>query len=199
VTWHGWLIYYLLLAGIGLSAVTQILNFAASWPPNRRRWAGLTLGIITAAALGVAAFLGREDLQWRRVSKSQEAILSKQLEGTDAVGYFMVLNHQDPEQGQYFASIAGVCIKIKIVCYLAPQKMPYPAFFPPVGMLFFAFDNSDQRVIKAFGVAGLITGTVGTSVGTDIFPDGIRAGIIIGPKPSPLGPESWRTNAPEPR
>jgi hypothetical protein len=199
VTWRAWCIYYLFLAGVVFSIVTQILNFVAGWPPNRWRWAGLTLGIVAAASAGIAAYIGKEDLQWRRVTESQEAILTKLLSGTHAEGHFLVLNRQDPEQGQYYMSILGVCIKLHLNCPIYNEKMLYPALFPPPGLLSFALDDADHTFINALTAAGLVTGRVGTLVGTEMFPEGIREGIIIGPKPSPLGPEFWRTNAPEPR
>jgi hypothetical protein len=143
--------------------------------------------------------MGKQDLQWRRVDDSREAILSRQLSGTTSEGHFLVTNWQDPEQGQYYMSIAGVCIKIKIVCRLHFLRSAYPNLFPLPGLLSFAFDDADHTFINAFTGAGLITDRVATLFGTEVFPEGIRAGIIIGPKPSPLGPEAWRTVAPEPR
>ncbi len=139
MTLRGAFIYYLVMAGVGLSALAQILNFAAGGPRNWRRWTGLGFGIIAAMSVFIAGQLTKQDLEWRRVRNSQETILSKQLEGTHAVGHFIVLNHQDLEQGQFFMSIAGVCIKLNILCYLDIQKRPYPAMFPPPGMLSFQF------------------------------------------------------------
>jgi hypothetical protein len=95
--------------------------------------------------------------------------------------------------------ISGVCIKLHIVCYLHTLRGPYLYPFPLPGMLSFAFEDADHTFINAFTAAGLITDRVGTLFGTEVFPEGIRAGIIIGPKPSPLGPDARRTNAPEPR
>lgn len=187
------------MGGVGLSALAQILNFVAGWPPNRWRCIGLAVGIVAVVSLAIAGQMGKQDLQWRRVDDSQEAILSRQLSGTTSEGHFLVSNWQDPEQGQYYMSIAGVCLKIKIVCRLYFLRTPYPDPFPLPGMLSFAFDDADHTFINAFTAAGLITGRVGTLFGTEVFPEGIREGIIIGPKPSPLGPEVWRTNAPEPR
>jgi|SRR6516225_10484305 hypothetical protein len=200
VTLRAAFIYYLFMGGVGLSALAQIVNFIAGWPTrNLWRWIALALGIVAVLSLAIAGQMGKKDLQWRRVDDSQEAILSQKLAGTHAEGHFLVSNWQDPEQGQYYMSIAGVCIKLQIVCYLHILKGPYPDLFPLPGMLSFAFEDADHTFINAFTAAGLITGRVGTLFGTEVFPEGIRAGIIIGPKPSPLGPEAWRTNAPEPR
>src|SRR3974390_2906100 len=40
--------------------------------------------------------------------------------------------------------ISGVCIKLNLVCPLYNAKIPYPALFPPPGLLSFAFDDADQ-------------------------------------------------------
>jgi hypothetical protein len=95
-------------------------------------------------------------------------------------------------------SIDGVCIKLKISCQLFSPRTRYPALFPPPGLLAFAFLDADQTFINAFKAAGLVTGEIGTLVGSELFPEGIRQGLVIGPRPSPLGSEAWRTNAPPP-
>jgi hypothetical protein len=141
----------------------------------------------------------QKDVAWRRVDEKQETILAQKLTDQKVEGHFIVLNWNDPEQSQYYTSIAGTCGKMNIVCKLYPSKASYPALFPPPGLLSFAFDDAEQTFTNAFKAAGLVTGRVGTSVGAMMFPEGIKEGIIIGPKPSPLGPEAWRTNSPPPR
>ena len=196
---NAWLIYYLVQAGVVLSVLAQLLNFFSGGPRNRRRWAGLAFGIIAAGSVSIAGQRTKQALEWRRVSDHQEAILSQKLSGTNAKGNFVVLSLDDPKQGEYFMSISGVCNELHIACQLYPTKTRYPTISPPPGVLAFAFDDADHRLIDAFTAAGLISAKAGTSVGTELLPAGITEGIIIGPKPSPLGPEVWRTNAPEPR
>jgi hypothetical protein len=77
-------------------------------------------------------------------------------------------------------------IKLKIVCRLHFLRSSYQNSFPLPGLLSFLFDDADHTFIDAFTAAGLITGRVGTLFGTEVFPEGIRAGIIIGPKPRVL-------------
>jgi hypothetical protein len=127
VTPRAAIIFYLFIGGVVLSAIAQIVNFVGGWPTrNWWRWVGLTFGVVAAVSAGIAVQMGKQDLQWRRVDSAQEGILSKQLSGTHAVGYFYVENRNDPQEAQYYMSIVGVCIKINLVCPLAPQKALVP-------------------------------------------------------------------------
>jgi hypothetical protein len=153
----------------------------------------------TYCYLPLYVFCGRHLLASKlRPANIDASAVVKELIGQKVEGHFILLNWNDPEQAQFYMSIAGTCIKLNVVCKLYPARAPYPALFPPPGLLSFAFDDADQTFINAFKAAGLITDRVGTSVGEMMFPAGIREGILIGPKPSPLGSEAWRTNAPPP-
>jgi hypothetical protein len=93
VTSRAAFIYYLFMGGVSLSALAQIVNFYAGWATrNLSRWIGLAFGIVAVLSLGIAGQMGKQDLQWRRVDDSQEAILSRQLSGTHAEGHFLVYN-----------------------------------------------------------------------------------------------------------
>jgi len=131
------------------------------------------LSVVAVVSVGIAAQMGKQDLQWRRVDSTQEAILSKKLSRTHAEVYFYVENRNDPDAAQFYMSIVGVCIKINLGCPLVPQKALVPWMFPPLGVLSFAFPDADHTFIDAFTAAGLITGRVGTGFGTEIFPEGI--------------------------
>ena len=54
-------------------------------------------------------------------------------------------------------SISVVCNELHIACQLYPTKTRYPTISPPPGVLAFAFDDADHRLIDAFTAAGLIT------------------------------------------
>jgi hypothetical protein len=144
--------------------------------------------------------LDRSKLQkqpaWREVGDDQVKILAQHLAGKKIEASFILLNRNDPEEAQFFQSMNSACIKLGIRCVLYAQRSAYPAPFPPPGLLSYAFDDADHSFIDALLAAGLVTGRMGTSIGEMIFPQNIRSGIIIDPKPSPLGSEAWRTNAP---
>ncbi|MGB9236863.1 MAG: hypothetical protein WCC04_20835 [Terriglobales bacterium] len=152
------------------------------------------------AALAERATLDlQKSVAWRTVNEEQAVIIVKQLAGKNVRGDFVAWNWDDPEQMQYFMHINNVCLRINIVCVLHRMKNPYPSPVPLPGLFSFAYEDADQTFINALKAAGLVTGRVGTYVGSTVFPDSIREGIIIGPKPNPLNPEVWpETPSPNP-
>jgi hypothetical protein len=102
-----WEFVALLFGGVGaLFSVVAVLALYFAATNANERTAELELALEKAKQ---ETLLLQRGTAWRRVDETQEAILAKELTGKNAEANFIVLNWNDPEQGQYYASIAGVC------------------------------------------------------------------------------------------
>jgi hypothetical protein len=133
----------------------------------------------------------QKTVAWRTVSEKQAAIIERYLAGKKIQAHIVVMNLDDPEQAAYFFSINNICLKLNITCWQSRVREPSPFAFPMPGVFSFAYEDADRTFIDALKAAGLVTGRVGTLVGSMAFPEGVRAGIIIGPKPNPLHPDPY--------
>ena len=140
----------------------------------------------------------QKSVAWRDVGQIQASIIEKVLSGKNIEGHFVVMNATDLEQAQFFQRIAGLCIKIKVRCMLHPRspQSPDPFLFAPTGVLSFAVEGADKTFIDAFMTAGLVTRKTGTLIGTQLFPEGIKSGIIIAAKPDALESLPFSTLSP---
>ena len=152
----------------------------------------MLIGVSTKSSIRQKLEIAQAEAENLRLKKG---IAWRAMDDSDVQGNFIVLNWDDPEEAQFFMSISGVCKKYRIKCALQP-RVRYPALFPPPGLLTLAMPSANPAFVKAFEDAGLVTGKIGALVGTELFPKGINQGLIIGPKPSWLGSEAWRTNTP---
>jgi len=128
----------------------------------------------------------QQSVQWRRLTDQQKRVLEKELSGTAAPGNFVVYNRDDPEQAQFFMDIVTFLNEhhINHRLFLLPPSATGQFLFPPTGVLSQSQEGADHTFISAFEKAGLITGRLGTIL--KLFPEDIKSGIVIAPKPSSL-------------